>query len=196
MEKINCLQSSVCYFNTTFGEMAVIWSEFKEQPKVSCILIPKPKLSTRKTASQSYPDLISASCTEIDMLANKIKAFLEGDDIRFSIAILRMDLCTPFQEKVLRAEFAIPRGRVSSYGLIAKYLDKPGTARAVGTALATNPFPIVIPCHRAVRSDGTLGGYQGGLAMKRKLLKMEGIEFLDKNNIAPKNFSYRNGKFY
>ena len=50
-------------------------------------------------------------------------------------------------------------------------------ARAVGTALAHNPFPIIVPCHRAIRTDGTLGGFQGGIAMKRALLEMEGVLF-------------------
>lgn len=189
---INNSQSSVCFFNTNFGEMAVIWSEFKKQPTVYQIFIPKPKISTRKTVSQSFSGLITASCDEINMLINQIKAFLTGEDIRFSLDILRMDLCTPFQGKVLRAEFAIPRGRVSSYGLIAKHLNKPGAARAVGTALATNPFPIVIPCHRALRSDGHLGGYQGGVAMKRKLLQMERVAFQDENHVKTKNFYYLN----
>lgn len=172
--------------------MAIIWSEFKKNPAVSQIFIPKLKISTRKTVSQSFSGLIAASCDEMDVLINQIKAFLTGEDIQFSFDILRMDRCTPFQGKVLRAEFAIPRGRVSSYGLIAKHLNKPGAARAVGTALATNLFPIIIPCHRALRSDGHLGGYQGGLAMKRKLLQMEGIVFQDENHVTPENFYYLN----
>jgi methylated-DNA-[protein]-cysteine S-methyltransferase len=66
---------------------------------------------------------------------------------------------------------------VSTYQRIAKYLGNAKGARAVGSALAGNPFPIIIPCHRAIRSDGTLGGYQGGLEMKRRLLEMEGVMF-------------------
>jgi methylated-DNA-[protein]-cysteine S-methyltransferase len=192
MKKINCQQSSVYFFTTNFGEMAVIWSDLKKQPKVSLILIPKPKISTWKVISRSFPDLIETSCMEINMLADQIKAFLTGENIRFSLDMMRMDLCTPFQEEVLRAEFAIPRGRVSSYGLIAKHLNKPGAARAVGTALATNPFPIIIPCHRALRSDGTLGGYQGGLPMKQALLEMEGVVFQDESHVTISNFFYQN----
>jgi len=172
--------------------MAVIWSESQKKPAVSQIFIPKPKISTRKTVSQSFPRLINASCDEINLLIDQVKAFLAGENIMFSLDILRMNLCTPFQENVLRAEFTIPRGRVSSYGLIAEHLNKPGGARAVGTALATNLFPIVIPCHRAVRSDGHLGGFQGGLPMKRKLLQMEGVKFLNENHVATENFYYQN----
>ncbi|HUV77781.1 MAG TPA: MGMT family protein [Desulfobacterales bacterium] len=61
---------------------------------------------------------------------------------------------------------------------------------AVGTALAKNPFPIIIPCHRAVRSDGTLGGYQGGLEMKRALLEMEGVCFDTLDRVLTKGFFY------
>jgi len=63
-------------------------------------------------------------------------------------------------------------------------LGTPGAGRAVGNALARNPFPLVIPCHRAVRSDGALGGYQGGVQMKRKLLALEGVAFRDALHVS------------
>jgi methylated-DNA-[protein]-cysteine S-methyltransferase len=88
-----------------------------------------------------------------------------------------LNLCSAFQESVLRAEHAIPRGSMSTYKLIAAYFGKPNGARAVGNALANNPFPLIVPCHRAIRSDHHLGGYQGGLEMKRSLLNKEGITF-------------------
>ena len=83
----------------------------------------------------------------------------------------------PRIQRVLRAEHRIPRGWVSTYSRIAAYVGVPGSARAVGNALAQNPFPILIPCHRAIRADGSLGGYQGGTAMKRVLLEREGQTF-------------------
>jgi methylated-DNA-[protein]-cysteine S-methyltransferase len=75
------------------------------------------------------------------------------------------------------AERTIPRGYVSSYSALAAHIGKPKAARAAGTALARNPFPIIIPCHRTVRTDGSLGGFGGGLPMKRALLEMEGVAF-------------------
>ncbi len=78
---------------------------------------------------------------------------------------------------MLQAEYGIPRGWVSTYGRIARELGVVGGGRAVGNALASNPFPLLIPCHRAVRSTGALGGYQGGLEMKKALLEMEGVVF-------------------
>jgi len=87
-----------------------------------------------------------------------------------------LERCTDFQRRVILTEYSIPRGRVSTYGRIARALGVMGGARAVGSALARNPFPLVIPCHRAVRSDGAMSGYQGGAPMKRALLEMEGVE--------------------
>jgi methylated-DNA-[protein]-cysteine S-methyltransferase len=87
-----------------------------------------------------------------------------------------LDQCSPFQRSVILAEFGVPRGHVTTYGRLARHLGAPRASRAAGRALATNPFPIVIPCHRAVRSDGSLGGYQGGVEMKARLLEMEGVQ--------------------
>jgi methylated-DNA-[protein]-cysteine S-methyltransferase len=136
-------------------------------------------------------DIPRTSCSEIDGVADQVLAFLEGEAVAFALESVRLDLCTTFQQKVLRAEHAIPRGCVSTYGRIAAHLGNPRGARAVGTALATNPFPIIIPCHRAIRTDRTLGGYQGGQGMKRALLEMEGIEFDDAGRVTARMMSYR-----
>jgi methylated-DNA-[protein]-cysteine S-methyltransferase len=101
--------------------------------------------------------------------------FLTGEPVSFDISLLALDRCSDFQRRVLLAERDIPRGWVSTYGRIASHLGIQGGARAVGNALARNPFPILIPCHRAIRADGRLGGFQGGMAMKRSLLMLEGV---------------------
>lgn len=79
-----------------------------------------------------------------------------------------------FQQSVLETCTAIPVGSVRPYGWIANELDKPGATRAVGSALARNPIPLLIPCHRVVRSDGSIGNYAFGPEMKRELLVSEG----------------------
>jgi methylated-DNA-[protein]-cysteine S-methyltransferase len=83
-----------------------------------------------------------------------------------------------FQRRVLEQLRRIPRGQVRTYRAIAKEIGHPGATRAVGTACARNPVPLVIPCHRVVRSDGGLGGYslRGGVALKRRLLEQEGVD--------------------
>jgi len=101
----------------------------------------------------------------------QIKAYLSGRRKTFS---LPLDLRgTPFQVKVLRRVATIPRGRTRTYGQVARSVGRPGAARAVGSANARNPLPLVVPCHRVVATGG-LGGYGGGLPLKRKLLKLEG----------------------
>ena len=97
---------------------------------------------------------------------------------------------SPFEQGVLRAEHGIPRGKVSTYQRIARHLGSAQAARAVGTALAHNPFPIIVPCHRAIRSDGTLGGFQGGVEMKRVLLEMEGGLIDGSGRVVPRELFY------
>jgi methylated-DNA-[protein]-cysteine S-methyltransferase len=83
---------------------------------------------------------------------------------------------TPFQKKVLQTARRIPPGTVWTYGQMARTIGKPRASRAVGQALGRNPVPIVIPCHRVIAGDGSLGGYSGGggLKSKRLLLHIEG----------------------
>ncbi len=82
---------------------------------------------------------------------------------------------TEFQRKVYEATSRIPRGEVRSYKWIAERIGNPKAYRAVGNALNRNPLPIVVPCHRVIKSDGGLGGFAGGVRLKRKLLRAEGI---------------------
>jgi O-6-methylguanine DNA methyltransferase len=84
---------------------------------------------------------------------------------------------TPFQREVWRALSEIPRGRVTTYGEIARRLGRPGAVRAVGTAVGKNPFAPEVPCHRVVPADGRIGNYSGGegVATKIALLKGEGV---------------------
>jgi len=86
---------------------------------------------------------------------------------------------THFQIKVWKYLKKIPRGKVITYLEVAKAVRKPKSVRAVANAIARNPYPAVIPCHRVIRTDGRLGGYsgKGGIKTKRKLLKKEGFSF-------------------
>lgn len=84
----------------------------------------------------------------------------------------------PFHRKVYKALCKVPAGQTITYAELAKRAGSPGAARAVGTAMAKNPFPVIIPCHRVVAGNGKLGGYsgRGGVATKRQLLEMEGVD--------------------
>ena len=84
---------------------------------------------------------------------------------------------TEFENKVYRAISKIPRGEVRSYKWVAARIGNPGASRAVGNALHRNPRPVVVPCHRVIKSDGSIGGYAKGIAMKKRILMREGIDW-------------------
>ena len=98
--------------------------------------------------------------------------------VKFGLVQTDIDLrdSTQFQRKVLEAAVAVPPGFVATYGEIAARIGKPKSSRAVGQALARNPIPIVVPCHRVVAADGSLTGYSGagGIETKASLLRLEG----------------------
>lgn len=107
--------------------------------------------------------------------ASKIPAAIEAG----TPGRLPLDLrsVTPFQDRVLRVAATIPKGEVRPYGWLAREVGKPGAARAVGSTMARNPIPLIIPCHRVVRSDGFIGAYSlGGPEVKWELLIHEGAE--------------------
>jgi len=118
-------------------------------------------------------------------VAKELSDYFAGKLKRFTIP-LDISGATPFGQRVLRECFAIPYGTYVSYGDLAKMAGSPKAARAVGRVMATNPIPIVIPCHRVVGSDGGLHGYGGGLDMKQALLVLEGIA-ASRGNKGPKS---------
>lgn len=85
---------------------------------------------------------------------------------------------TPFQRLVYRVVARIPKGSTLTYAQVAQAIGRPKAVRAVGNALNKNPFAPQVPCHRVIRSDGTLGGFAHGPAAKRRLLKREGVPVL------------------
>ena len=116
---------------------------------------------------------------EIKEFKHQVYSYLDGDCVELDIPIDISQL-TDFQRQVLFAALQIPRGQIRTYMDIARQIGKPKAARAVGQALGHNPVPIVIPCHRVVASDGSLGGYSGGggLETKAKLLQLEGASLI------------------
>ncbi len=107
-------------------------------------------------------------------LAEELEEFLQGKPVQFSVAP-DLSAGSPFQRRVWAALTKIPRGETRTYQWIARRLGRPTAARAVGAAVGANAIPFVVPCHRAVGSDGSLCGFAGGLALKRRLLAMERV---------------------
>lgn len=109
----------------------------------------------------------------LDEVARELDEYFTGHRRTFDLA-LDHSLSAGFRAEVHRNLPTIGYGHTASYGEVAALVGRPRAVRAVGTACATNPLPIVVPCHRVVRSDGSLGGYVGGVEAKTTLLTLEG----------------------
>ncbi len=116
-----------------------------------------------------------------EKMLNAAKALNDGysgKEMMLSLDLLDLTIMKPFQRNILLTLYNnVPKGKVITYGKLAAVAGHPGTARAVGTAMSSNPFPMILPCHRVVPSNGHIGRFGSGPEMKKKLLKAEGITF-------------------
>ncbi len=125
-------------------------------------------------AARISPRLLDAPA-RLDPVRRELDEYFDGKRRRFDFQI-DWRLMAPFQRRVLRATKAIPFGKVATYREVATKAGAPQGSRAAGNALGANPIPIVVPCHRVVRTGGALGGYTGGLHRKEFLLELEGVD--------------------
>jgi len=169
--------SHYTFVSSRFGDVGIVWYEGGRGPRIHRLFLPSERSAMNRFLEAHDPGARRRSCPAVDDLSARIRELCSGHAVTFDLGRFDLDRCPPFQRKVLLAEFGIPRGRVSTYGRIARHIGYPGAARAAGNALGANPYPLVIPCHRAIREGGDPGGYRGGSAMKRALLELEGIEF-------------------
>lgn len=117
-------------------------------------------------------DTGSDALAHLARACNQLREYFDGKRRRFDVPI-DLPACTPFQCAVWRGCSEIPFGERRSYGELAAAIGRPRAARAVGNALNSNPIPIIIPCHRVIRADGSLGGFGSGLRVKKSLLRRE-----------------------
>ena len=115
--------------------------------------------------------------TSTGELIEKISIYCSGEKISFNRYKMDWSSLTTFQHKVLKEVMKIPYGTVTTYVNLAQKIGCPYGFRAVGNALAKNPFPLLVPCHRIIRNDGKIGGFSagGGKKLKEKLLRMEQV---------------------
>jgi methylated-DNA-[protein]-cysteine S-methyltransferase len=125
-----------------------------------------------RLAARISPRIVEADAP-LDSLRRELEEYFAGRRRRFELP-LDWTLVGPFAQRVLRTAERIPYGGVLSYTQVAAEAGSPRGSRAAGNALSSNPIPIVVPCHRVLRSGGALGGYAGGLDRKRWLLELEG----------------------
>jgi methylated-DNA-[protein]-cysteine S-methyltransferase len=155
-------------FNTKMGWVGILGSDS------GLLAATPPQYSAREAERRLGGSLKKAARSEkpFSETVARLKAYFAGQRVDFPDE-LDLSSATDFQRQVWRLTRLIPYGETRSYGWIAKRLGKIGAARAVGQALARNRLPVIIPCHRVVGSDRGLGGYSGGVRVKKSLLRLE-----------------------
>ena len=132
----------------------------------------------------NFVDESDASRDDPSGIADALRRYFDGDLAAIADLPVRFDRGTAFQQEVWAALRTIPLGETISYAELAEMVGRPTGYRAVGSANGQNPVGIVVPCHRVIASDGTLGGYAGGLDRKRWLLAHEGVVLADEPDPA------------
>ena len=163
------------------GEITIIWRK-KPKFQIEEIILSNPNKTSSQIAREKYEidgELsVNKKSKQLNNVLRQINNYFNEEDYKFSLEYLNLDKLQPFQREVLEAEFNTKKGTVNTYKDIAKSIGSPKAYRAVGTALAKNPYPIIIPCHRTVKWDGTIGGFggfAGGLESKKTLLELDGL---------------------
>ncbi|MBI2757731.1 MAG: methylated-DNA--[protein]-cysteine S-methyltransferase [Chloroflexi bacterium] len=158
--------------STPLGE---VWVAVSEHGLVTVEYGVSRKVFEANVRKQTKRD-IEYSPKQVETIVKQIKEYLDGKRRGFDLTIDWPVLASDFQRDVLRVVFSIPYGQTRTYADVAAQIGHPFAFRAVGRANATNPMPLIIPCHRVVGSDGKLHGYggKGGIKTKAWLLKMEG----------------------
>jgi methylated-DNA-[protein]-cysteine S-methyltransferase len=152
------MKRSIMRYKSPVG---ILWCVFEGEYLIELSFGAAPELAPAGSPERPNRDFAK----ELDAyFAGNLKAFKQK--VRFAVG-------TPFQHKVWLALKKIPPGSTRSYKWIAAHVGRPKAARAAGSALGRNPLPIILPCHRIIASDGTLGGFSGGLKTKEFLLRLE-----------------------
>jgi methylated-DNA-[protein]-cysteine S-methyltransferase len=167
------MQAHYCLFDTAIGACALVWNE----RGVTRLHLPESdrtatekRLSARAVQTEKAPP-------EIDRLIADVQSYMTGRSIDFSGATLDLTSVGAFERDVYAAARRIPFGRTMSYGELAQQIGMPDAARDVGQALARNPIPIIVPCHRILAKGRRIGGFSapGGVFTKQQLLALEGV---------------------
>mgnify|MGYP001037530734 CR=1 FL=1 len=153
-------------FSTNMGWVGILGS------RKGLLSVTLPQSSEQEALELLGLKNATRSSHRFEGLMERLKAYFSGHSIAFPDE-LDLSLATLFQREVWQVTKLIPYGETRSYRWLAEQIGKPKAVRAVGQALAKNRLPIIIPCHRVVKSDGELGGFSGGLGMKRRLLRLE-----------------------
>lgn len=170
-----------CLFETSIGACGIAWRETADsasQTVVTAVQLPEPtaQATESRIARKAGANRASTPPPEIAAVIEKIRLHLEGTVQDFRSVAIDLESVSPFFRQIYEATRQIPAGQTLTYGEIAKAIGQPAAAQEVGQAMAKNPVPILVPCHRVAAAGGKLGGFSapGGPATKAKLLALEG----------------------
>src|SRR5258708_29834383 len=173
-----------CLFDTAIGPCGVAWSE----RGLTRLQLPESDRSaTERRLRRSAASESQAVPPEINRLIADIQSYMAGHRVDFASVAIDLTGVEPFQQKVYAAARAIPWGQTSSYGELARKTGSTDAAREVGRALARNPVPIIVPCHRILAKGGRIGGFSdpGGTVTKERLLALEGVRVEAETPLLP-----------
>ncbi|MCX8021202.1 MAG: methylated-DNA--[protein]-cysteine S-methyltransferase [Syntrophorhabdaceae bacterium] len=157
-------------FESSFGYIALV---SKDKRLIELNVTVEDPLRISKNIRTKYPES-SESMDAFKEIHGLLERYFRGERVDFFRIETDLTGFNDFTKKVLERVKAIPYGALKSYKVIAEEVGSPNGARAVGQAVGINPVPIIIPCHRVIREDGTIGGYSQGIRMKERLLSIEG----------------------
>ena len=175
-------QAEYCLFETPLGACGIAWKGQETSripPAVTFFQLPEATRSVTDTriAGSSGGRKVRVPPPHIASIIRKVQKHLHGDVQDFLEVVVDLDSAGPFARQVYMAARKIPPGRTVTYGDLAKDMDRPSAARAVGQALGRNPIPLIIPCHRVLAAGGMSGGFSapGGVGTKARMLAIEGV---------------------
>jgi len=173
--------AAYCLFETPLGACGIAWHKTAacgSQAVVTAVQLPEatPQATESRIARKAGSTQHGVPPVEIAAIIEKIRKHLQGEMQDFRGVAVDLGGVTPFFRQVYEATREIPPGQTRTYGEIAKAVGQPAAAQEVGQAMAKNPVPILVPCHRVSAAGGKLGGFSapGGPATKAKLLALEG----------------------
>ena len=177
-------------FETIIGEIGLIWNEDTQLLKQ--VVLPNTTTCKTNTAKIKYSNLETETNPPeyISNVISIIEKLTLGKNQNISLTLLDFDNTTNFQKQVLNQQRKVPHTKATTYKQLAQQINRPRSIRPTANALANNKFPIIIPCHRTVKSDWTLGGYAGNKDghIKQILLENEGIKI--ENGKIPEKYRY------
>lgn len=156
---------------TAFGYGAVAFSV--EPFKLLEIKLPQADIDALCQPFEELSWQIDNNHPKSFAIAASLVRYFDGQPVDIPWAVMDLSRFTPSQQAVYRTVAQIPYGATASYGQVARMAGIPRAARFVGTTMANNPYPVFIPCHRVIRSDGSPGRFGGGTALKEKMLALE-----------------------